>query len=79
MQFFVYSNISVNKPTVEDFLYRKREDVYSFFTEVTNAEDAAALINILIRVRKRIKRKLMSMRYSWRALACSRSQDIWKA
>jgi len=40
MQFLQYSNIPINKPTVEDFLYRRYSDVFAFFTEVTDGEDA---------------------------------------
>jgi hypothetical protein len=37
MQFLQYSKIPINKPTIEDFLYRKFSDVFTFFTEVTDA------------------------------------------
>lgn len=40
MQFLQYSKIPINKPTIEDFLYRKWTDVFLFFSEVTDAEDA---------------------------------------
>jgi integrase len=47
MQFLQYSKIPINKPTVEDFLYRRYTDVYSFFTEVTDAEDAELFFKYL--------------------------------
>ena len=40
MQFLQYSHIPIDKPTVEDFLYRRYSDVFSFFTDVTDSEDA---------------------------------------
>ena len=47
MQFLVYGRIPINKPTIEDFLYRKFSDVYSFFSNVTDGEDAAAFFEYL--------------------------------
>ena len=47
MQFLQYSNIPIDKPTVEDYLYRKYSDVYSFFTEVTDGEDAEKFFRYL--------------------------------
>ena len=47
MQFLQYSKIPINKPTVEDFLYRRYSDVFSFFTEVTDAEDAEQFFKYL--------------------------------
>jgi hypothetical protein len=47
MQFLQYSNIPINKPTIEDFLYRRYSDVFSFFTEVTDAEDAEQFFKYL--------------------------------
>ena len=47
MQFLQYSQIPINKPTVEDFLYRRYSDVLSFFTEVTDAEDAEQFFKYL--------------------------------
>ena len=38
MQFLKFRSIKVNKPIIEDFLYRKWSDVYSFYTEI-DAED----------------------------------------
>ncbi|HEY5590352.1 MAG TPA: hypothetical protein VIK55_04970 [Paludibacter sp.] len=47
MQFLQYSQIQINKPTIEDFLYRKWSHVFSFFTEVTDAEDAQMFFKYL--------------------------------
>jgi integrase len=47
MQFLQYSNIPINKPTVEDFLYRRYSDVFAFFTEVTDGEDAEQFFKYL--------------------------------
>jgi len=47
MQFLQYSKIPINKPTVEDFLYRRYSDVFSFFTEVTDGEDAEQFFKYL--------------------------------
>ena len=47
MQFLRYSNIPINNPTIEDFLYRRFSDVFSFFTEVTDAEDAEVFFKYL--------------------------------
>lgn len=47
MQFLQYSRIPIDKPTVEDFLYRKYSDVFSFFTEVTDGEDAEQFFKYL--------------------------------
>lgn len=47
MQFLQYSKIAINKPTVEDFLYRRYSDVFSFFTEVTDGEDAEQFFKYL--------------------------------
>lgn len=47
MQFLQYLNIPINKPTVEDFLYRRFSDVFSYFTEVTDAEDAEQFFKYL--------------------------------
>jgi integrase len=47
MQFLQYSKIPINKPTIEDFLYRRYSDVFSFFTDVTDAEDAEQFFKYL--------------------------------
>ncbi|MFZ2340079.1 MAG: hypothetical protein WAW07_10225 [Bacteroidales bacterium] len=47
MLFLQYSKIPIDKPTVEDFLYRRYSDVFSFFTEVTDAEDAEQFFKYL--------------------------------
>ena len=57
MQFLVYGRIPINKPTVEDFLYRKFSDVYSFFSNVTDGEDAAAFFEYLKKSPEEIERE----------------------
>ncbi len=47
MQFLQYSNIPITKPKVEDFLYIKYSDVYAFFTDVTDGEDAEQFFKYL--------------------------------
>lgn len=47
MQFLQYGKIQINKPTIEDYLYRRYSDVYSFFTEVTDGKDAEQFFKYL--------------------------------
>lgn len=47
MQFLQYGNIKINQPTVEDFLYRRWPEVFSFFSEVTDGEEAAQFFKYL--------------------------------
>ena len=47
MQFLQYGNIKIDKPTIEDFLYRRWSEVFHFFSEITDGEDAAHLFTYL--------------------------------
>jgi integrase len=59
MQFLRYSNIPINKPTVEDFLYRRYSDVFSFFTEVTDAEDAEQFFKYLNQSKEESQKEIL--------------------
>ena len=47
MQLLQYGKMKIDKPTIEDFLYRKWSDVITFITDVTDAEDAEQFFNDL--------------------------------
>lgn len=47
MQFLIYSGKPINKTVIEEFAYLKWHDVYSFFTDVTDGEDAEVFFKYL--------------------------------
>ncbi len=47
MQFLKYNKMKLIKPNIEDWLYLKWQDVYSYFTEVEDSEDAEIFFKYL--------------------------------
>lgn len=62
MEFLVYNKSRfdkpINKPLVEDFLYRKYSEVEYYFTEVTDVEDIDNFFNNLFRTKEETQREI---------------------
>jgi len=62
MEFLVYNKLRfdqpINKPLVEDFLYRKYSEIEYYFTEITDVEDIDNFFNNLFRTKEETQREI---------------------
>lgn len=59
MQFLIYLRLPTNKPTIENYLYRKYSEVYSFFSNVTDEEDAASFFDYMNKSKEEFQKETL--------------------